>query len=466
MSDIDRKLIPPQNIEIEQALLGALLLDEKAIDRVVSIIIPEVFYHKDHQEIFTVMVDLWNRSKPIDIITISAELKNKNILEKIGGLTYLTSLADNVPGTANVEYYGNIIFEKFCRREVIRLSAKFTESALREDKELKEVFEEIERGVYALTQKNLTDACSLKDVLLETMKEIDENLNRKTLINGVPSGFPDLDNITLGFQKSDLIILGARTSMGKTSLALNISANAAIRYSKPIAIFTLEMSKEQLALRMLSSEAHINLKEFRTGKLSEKQYQLASQKMHLLSTAPIYIDETTPLSITEMRSKIRRLKKEKNIQLVVVDYLQLMEADRRAENRALAISEISRSLKSLAKELKIPIIALSQLSRETDKRDDRIPQLHDLRESGSIEQDADLVLFIFRKGYYDIMKAKEKNKDLDDDTIRLYEEQANLIIAKNRNGPVTSIDMVFKKDYAKFIGAEKDRIPPPTGDED
>lgn len=436
--------IPPQNIDAERSTLGSMFLEKEAIYKGMELLKPEDFYREAHRVIFEVVIHLANRGEPVDIITVSEELKQRNMLEKIGGVAYLTDLANSVPTAANIEYYAKIVEEKSLLRSIITVATSIVSMGYQGTEEVDVILDEAEKQIFQITQKrNVAGFVSLKNILIETFERIEKIYESKGGVTGVPTGFPDLDRYTAGLQPSDLIILAARPSMGKTTFALNIIRHATIELKMPVIIFSLEMSKEQLALKLLCSEAGVDNQRIRTGTLLDSDWPRLSHALGRLSDANMFIDDTPSVSALEIRARARRIKAEHGLGLIVIDYLQLMQTRGRSENRQQEVSEISRSLKSLARELGVPVIALSQLSRAVEQRTDKKPNLSDLRESGSLEQDADIVAFLYREDYY--------NPETDKKNI------TELIIAKQRNGPVGSIDFLFQKEFSKFVGLEKYR---------
>jgi replicative DNA helicase len=434
--------VPPQNIEAEQSVLGSMLLEKEAILSASEILKGEDFYKESHKKIFEVIMDLYDKNEPVDLITVSEELRKRNALEEIGGITYITALANSVPTAANVAYHAKIVKDKSIMRKLIHVSTKLVSMGYEEGRDVEEVLDEAERMIFEIAQRRSMEGfASIRDVVIETFDMIEQLYKNKGRMTGVPTGFLDLDEMTSGFQPSDLIIIAARPSMGKTSFALNIAQYAAIREKVPVAIFSLEMSKEQLVQRMLCAEAHIDSHKLRTGNLDEDDWPKLARAMGPLSEAPIFIDDTPGINIMEMRAKARRLKAEKGLGLILIDYLQLMQGRGNSENRQQEISEISRSLKALARELRVPVVALSQLSRAPEMRQDHRPILSDLRESGSQEQDSDLVAFLYRDEYY--------HPDTDKKNI------AEVIIAKQRNGPTGVIELVWLDKYTKFANKAK-----------
>jgi len=437
--------IPPQSIEAEQSVLGSMLIDKEVIPIVMEILKPEDFYRPDHREIYDVIIELFDRAQPIDLITVSERLKLHGKLELTGGLEYLSNIATAVPTTANVKNYSKIVEEKALLRRLIRASSDIVDLGFNATEEVTFILDKAEQGIFDILQKRSSQGfVPIKDVLVDTFNKLEELYNNKGNITGIPTGFADLDFKTSGLHNSDLILIAARPAMGKTALALNLAQNAAVHSGVPVAVFSLEMSKDQLVNRMLSSEAMVDGSKMRSGKLEDNDWQKVAKALGPLSEAPIFIDDTPGVSITEIRAKCRRLKLEHNLGLVIIDYLQLMSGSRsKSENRQQEISEISRSLKILAKEINVPVITLSQLSRAPETRTDHRPILSDLRESGAIEQDADIVMFLYRDDYY--------NPETDKKNI------AELILAKHRNGSTGTIELVWLGQYTKFANLEKFR---------
>ncbi|MFA6398104.1 MAG: replicative DNA helicase [Patescibacteria group bacterium] len=436
-------LMPPQNVDAEKSLLGSLLLDKDAIIKIADLIRPDDFYEDRHGIIFGAMMNLYEKMRPIDVITVTDVLRDMKKLEAVGGASYLTSLAGGLPSSANVVRYAEIIVSKATLRGLIAAGADITSFGHAENKELDTLLDEAEKRLFMVARRYLKGGfVSVRDVLGEAFERIDKLHEHRGQTRGVPSGFKLLDNILSGFQKSDLIVVAARPSIGKTSLALNFALNAASEgYS--IGMFHLEMSKDQVVDRLISAQSGIDSWRLRTGNLREEDFSRLSDAMSKLSEMQIYIDDSPGSNVMEMRTKARRLQAEKKLDLLVVDYLQLMEARKNSDSRVQEISEISRGLKALARELNIPVIAVSQLSREVEKRPRKIPQLSDLRESGAIEQDADIVMFIYREDYY--------NKDTERQNI------ADIIIAKHRNGPIGQIELYFKPEIMTFRTLETER---------
>jgi replicative DNA helicase len=434
--------VPPQNLEAEQSVLGCMLLQKEAVARALDLLRPEDFYRDTHRAVFEAMRELFERGQPVDLITVSDALRGRGQLEAVGGLTYLTELANVVPTAANLEYYARIVRERSLLRGIIAVGTTIAQKAYEPGREAEEILDEAEQMVFALSERTHgTSYEPLKDVLIDTVSKIDRLYDSKAGITGVPTGFSDLDELTAGWQNSDLVVLAARPSMGKTQLALNLARNAAAA-GVTTAYFALEMSKEQLALRLVCAEGHIDSQKLRRGQLQEEDWKRFSVAVGQLSRLPIFIDDTPALTPLELRARARRLKAEHNLGFLIVDYLQLMEVGRaRVENRQQEISIISRTLKALARELSIPVLALSQLSRAVDSRQDRRPLLSDLRESGAIEQDADIVAFIYREQYY---QRTEGVPDI-----------AEVIIAKHRNGPTGVVRLHYAQQFGRFYLTEE-----------
>jgi len=429
--------LPPQNLEAERSTLGSMLLDRDAIGRVFEILNEDAFYLDSHRRIFRAILDLYDRNEPVDYITLTDLLSRWGDLEAAGGASYLTSLTDSVPTAAHAEHYARIVKEKFILRNLIRVSTEIVSRCYAAEDQADKLLDEAERSIFDLSQNRQRGSIlKIKDVIHDAMEMVENLSKHETHITGVPMGYPDLDEMTSGLQPGELVILAARPSMGKTAFCLNIAANAAIEAKIPVAIFSLEMSAESLVSRMLCAEARVNLQAVRSGHLGEGDLGHLSMAAGRLFDASVFIDDSPNSNVLEMRSKARRLKAEHNIGLVIIDYIQMMQGVGKTDNRQQEVSAISRSLKSLAKELRAPVLVLSQLSRAPEARSDRRPQLSDLRESGAIEQDADLVMFIYREAYYE--------KDKKDD------KSAEIIIAKQRNGPTGAAKLIFNSNYTRF----------------
>lgn len=429
----------PQNIEAEQSVLGGILIDNEALHRVLEIIRPEDFYRESHRKIFLAFLELYEQNQPIDLVTVSELLHKKNQLAEVGGATYLASLVEAIPTASNITYYAKIIKEKAVLRKLIGCATEIINHCFSPTEGVEDILDKAEQTVFEVANERIQTAYyPLKEIIKETFQQVQSLGQKNSTVTGVPTGYVDFDRLTSGLQPSDLIIIAGRPSMGKTAFALNIAANAAIRYHIPVAIFSLEMSKEQLATRMLCAEAKVDSQKVRAGFLGDHDWRLLTEAATVLSEAPIFIDDTPAISILEMRAKARRLKAEHSIGLVIVDYLQLMKGKGGKERREQEISEISRSLKSLAKELNVPVVALSQLNRRVEEREDKRPRLADLRESGAIEQDADLIVFLYRDEVY--------NKREDNPNRGLVE----LIIGKHRNGPTGTVKLAFLDKFTSF----------------
>lgn len=431
--------VPPQSIEAEEALLGALLVNPASITRVIETLTPESFYKPAHKVMYSAIVDLFNKSEPVDIVTVSEYLRDIDKLEKAGGRAYINDMAFNVVTTANIEHYAKIIAEKATLRELIVAGTEIVATAYDEGNS-DITLDTAEKMIFSIAQKKTTtDLIHVKDLVVTSYEQIETRYNNRNELSGVPTGFYDLDNQTSGLNKSDLIILAARPAMGKTSLALNIALNVALKKKVPVAIFSLEMSKEQLVQRLLCSHAEIDASRLRSGHMQSEDWQALTKAMGSLADAPIFIDDTPAVNVMDIRAKCRRLSMEYGtLGLVAIDYLQLMEGSGKGRfDRVQEISAISRGLKQLARELNAPVMALSQLSRAVEARQSKKPMLSDLRESGSIEQDADIVMFIYRDDYYNPENLEAKGK-------------AEIIIAKQRNGPVGSVNLLFQSNITKF----------------
>lgn len=433
--------IPPHSIEAEQSVLGSMIVDKTAINTAVEIIRPDDFYRQSNGEIYSAIIDLFNKNEPVDIITLQEELKRRGSLEAIGGVTYLANLSGGVATTANTEYYCKIVDEKSTLRKLITSSNDIIGKAYEDSEDVNIIIEAAEKNIFDITQGSQREGFSpINEVLLDSFAKIEEMAANKGGLTGLTTGFIDMDIKLSGLQKSDLVLLAARPSMGKTALGINMVTNSALKAKAKVAVFSLEMSKEQLVQRMIAATAHVDLQKIISGRLNEEEWLNIINSMGPLSAANVYIDDTAGISLMEMKAKCRRLKIEKGLDLVVIDYLQLMQMEGRQESRQQEISSISRGLKALAKEMDCPVVALSQLSRAPELRADHRPILSDLRESGAIEQDADVVLFLYRDDYY--------NEDSEKKNI------GEVIIAKHRNGPTGTLELVFKKEFTKFLNKE------------
>ncbi len=435
--------IPPHDLEAEQAVLGSMLTDKDAVISAIEVLKVDSFYRDDNKVIYEAILNLYNRLEPIDIITLKDELLSLGKFEQVGGLEYLASLPDKVPTTANVDKYIKIVEEKSLLRNLIKTANEIIDLGYDPTEDVENIMDRSEKKIFDIMQnKSQKGYTPIKDVLVESFTQLEELYNRKQHITGVPTGFTELDYKTAGLHPSDLVLIAARPAMGKTAFALNIATNAAIKANTPVVIFSLEMSKEQMVNRILCSEAMVDSNKVRTGKLDEDDWVKLASSIGPLSEAPIYIDDTPGISIMEIRAKCRKLKLEKDIGLVIIDYLQLVQgSNKKVGSREQEISEISRSLKILAKEIGVPVVALSQLSRAVEQRPDHRPMLSDLRESGAIEQDSDIVMFLYRDDYYN--KESEK-KDI-----------AEVIIAKHRGGSTGTTELLWLGNYTKFVNLER-----------
>ena len=433
--------IPPHNLEAEQSVLGAMIINKDAINTAVEQLHPEDFYKEANKEIYRSIIELYNRNEPVDLVTLSEELKKRDTLENIGGIQYLAELSGGVGLSSNIKYYCDIVEEKSILRRLILSCDNIMAKSYEDSEEVNSIIEQAEKEIFDITQgRHREGFVPIKEVLLDSFSKIEELAAHQGELTGLTTGFMDIDSKLSGLQDSDLILLAARPSMGKTALGINIAVNSAIKADASVAIFSLEMSKEQLVQRMISSVAHVDLQKIISGRLDEEEWLKIINIMAPLSQADIFIDDTAGISLLEMKAKCRRLKMEKGLDLVLIDYLQLMESESRHESRQQEISAISRGLKALAKEMECPVVALSQLSRAPELRSDHRPILSDLRESGAIEQDADVVMFLYRDEYY--------NEDSDKKNI------GEVIIAKHRNGPTGTVELVWKKEYTKFLNKE------------
>jgi len=437
--------IPPQNIDAEMSLLGAILIDEEVLADVTEHVKPKDFYDKRHGIIFDAIMRLYEKNKPVDLLTLTDELKRKKEIDEVGGSAYLTELTNYVPTAAHAESYAEIVAQKAVRRRLIKASGEISELGYDEQTTTQELLQQAEAELFSVSDQSLKqDLTSLESILTDSFDRLEELHRNKGALRGVRTGYRDLDTMTAGLQRSDLIILAARPAMGKTTLVTNLAYNVATIAKQPVLFFSLEMSKEQLVDRMLSDASGVDSWNIRTGNLSDDDFSKLSEAMGEMSEAPIFIDDTPGLSVLEMRTKARRAAHDQPLGLVIIDYLQLMQGSGRHDgNRVQEVSEISRGLKLIARELNVPVIALSQLSRSVESRSPQIPQLADLRESGSIEQDADIVMFIYREAYY--------NPDTERENI------TDLIIAKHRNGPVGKVELYFHPERLRFMSLDKRR---------
>jgi replicative DNA helicase len=429
--------VPPQSLDAEESVLGGVLLDSQALDRVIEILSIDDFYRETHRKIFRAMIALSEKGEPIDLITLVDTLKARGHLPDVGGATYLAELVEKVPSAANISHYARIVREKAVLRSLINVSNEIAGRCYGGQDDLERFLDEAERLIFDVAEKRIRPSFfKISDLIMDTVKTVEKLYERKELVTGVPTGFIDLDRMTAGFQPADLVIIAARPSMGKTALVLNIAQYVSLHANTPVGIFSLEMSKEQLVMRMLCAEARVDSAKVRTGYLGERDFPRLAMAAGRLAEAPIYIDDTPAQNVLEVRAKARRLKREANIGLLIIDYLQLMRGLGSQENRTQELSEISGSLKALAKELSIPVVALSQLNRQVEQRADKRPVMSDIRESGSIEQDADVIAFIYRDEVY-----KQDSPE---------EGVAEIIVGKQRNGPTGTVRLAFRREYTRF----------------
>ena len=442
-----RGTVPPNSVEAEVSVLGAMLQDSAAVLRATEHLRPEDFYQPEHKEIFSVMMDLYLQRRPIDLVTLHTELARRGSLEGVGGNAYLMKILNSVPTSANVKAYIDIVQEKSTMRKLIQACQKISGECFTQQSPLENILSSAEKAIFDIVM-NQTDGetlVPLREVLVKTYDQIDELSRLHGAIGGVPTGFIDLDNLLTGLHPGELVVVGARPSMGKTSFAMNIASHASLKRGKSVAVFTLEMPREQIAMRMLCSDAQVDMQRVRKGTLTDKDWSSLANSVQSMADAPMYIDDTAGITPSQLRSRCRRLKMDKGLDLVVVDYLGLMKADGRVESRQLEVSEISRQLKAIALDMKIPIIACAQLSRANKDRVDKRPVLSDLRDSGSIEQDADVVMFLHREEYY--------NKDTEDKNI------GEVIISKQRSGPLGTVKLAWLSEYTTFANLARDNGP-------
>jgi len=435
--------VPPHNLDAEKSLIGAVLIDDNTLADISEHVTAKDFYDKRHGIIYESMMRLYEKNKPVDLLTLTDELKRKGQLEEIGGSAYLTELTNYVPTAAHSEAYAELVSQKAVRRRLIKASGEISELGFDEETTTQELLEKAEAELFAVSDQSLKqDLVSLESILTESFDRMEELHRNKGALRGVKTGYKDLDNMTAGLQKSDLIVLAARPAMGKTTLVTNLAYNVATIAKQPVLFFSLEMSKEQLVDRMLADASGVDAWNIRTGNLSDDDFAKLSEAMGEMAEAPIYIDDTPGMTVLEMRTKARRAQHEHPLGLIIIDYLQLMQASGRGDgNRVQEVSEISRGLKLIARELNVPVVALSQLSRSVESRSPQIPQLADLRESGSIEQDADIVMFIYRESYYNPETERENITDL--------------IIAKHRNGPTGKVELYFHPERLRFMSLDR-----------
>lgn len=456
-SDKPGERLPPQAVDLEQAILGAMLLDQEAVSRALELIDPNCFYREAHSKVFRAITDLYDKGEAVDLYTLSEHLEKKGELEDVGGRAYIITLTESVATSALIAEHCNLVLEKSTLRDLITTATSIVSSCYNPEEEVDELLDKAEHKIFSIKESRLKQSfMSLADILPRTFEVIEEYTGRDGELSGVPSGFKELDALTAGFQKSDFIVIASRPSMGKTAFSLSVAEYVALR-SGTVAYFSMEMTKEQLVQRMLCSRAKISSHRLRKGTLNPQELTHLSDAAGFLNEAPIYIDDSGSIGVLEMKAKARRLKSQHGLSMVVVDYLQLMQGPRTAENRQQEIAYISRSMKALAKELEVPVVALSQLSRQVEQRGgERRPQLADLRESGAIEQDADVVMFIYRPAFYGITMDKDGNS---------LENIAEIIVSKQRNGPTGTVKLAFVRDYASFYDLEfKDREPVPEGE--
>ncbi|MBN1278069.1 MAG: replicative DNA helicase [Deltaproteobacteria bacterium] len=439
--------VPPHNLEAEQAILGGILINNDAINQIIDILTPDNFYREAHAALFEGMTELYSQGNPIDIITLSQCLASKNKLESAGGTDYLASLVEAVSTSAGIVYHAEIVRNLYVRRKLISQCSTISESCFHEWENAEDLLELAEQSIFEIAEDQIREGFhSLKDVVNGSFKKLDSLVNNAGYVTGIPTGFKDFDRLTTGLQPSDLIIVAARPSMGKTALALNIGYNAAKITNKAVAVFSLEMSEQQLGIRLLGFDSGVNATKLRTGFLDKKELEKLVDSAGRLSELPVYIDDSSGISVLEMKAKCRRLKKKNDLGLVIIDYMQLIQGRRSAESRQLEMSEISRALKALAKDLNVPVMALSQLNRKVEDRTTKRPQLSDLRESGAIEQDADVIVFIYRDEVYN--PNSEENRNL-----------AEIIIGKQRNGPTGAFKLTFRKEQTAFGDYSSEEAP-------
>ncbi|MGD9763063.1 MAG: replicative DNA helicase [Candidatus Binatia bacterium] len=449
-ADDSPRRVPPHSIEAEESVIGGVLLDNAALDRAIELIVPEDFYREAHRKIMRAVLALSERHEPVDLVTLADALRSRNELQEIGGASYLAEIVERVPTAANVPYYAKIVKDKAILRSLISTSNEIALRGYETPTDVEQFLDEAEHLIFRLSERKARPSFfRVRDIVVESMKAVEQLYERRELVTGVPSGFVDLDKKTAGLQPGDLIIVAGRPSMGKTAFALNMAQYAALEAKTGVAVFSLEMSKEQLVLRMLCSEARVDQSKVRAGFAAQRDYPKLAIAAERLSEVPIYIDDTPALSVLELRAKARRLKRERdaNLGLIVVDYLQLMRGTA-SDSREQEISSISRSLKALAKELGVPVVALSQLNRAVESRADKRPLMADLRESGAIEQDADVIMFLYRPAVYDAKNADER--------------EAEVIVAKQRNGPTGTVPLTFFAEYTRFDNRAEEEVSYPA----
>lgn len=471
VQELSRDRVPPQNLEAEASVLGAILLENEALVKALEVLRPNHFYREAHRKIFSAALTLFERNEPVDLVTLANELEKRKELSEVGGPSYLASLIDAVPTAANVYYHAKIVREKALLRDMIRVATDLVASGYTEGEDVDTLLDRAEHKIFEIAQDRITRSfVSMHEIIKDTFKLVENLHRRESRVTGVPSGFTEFDDMTGGFQPGDMIIVAGRPSMGKTSFCLNLARNAAVMERIPVSIFSLEMSIHQVVMRMLCTEARVDSWRVRTGRLYDKDWPKLTMAAGILHDAPIFVDDTPGITVLEMRAKARRLKAERGLGLVLVDYLQMIRPRGRAENRQQEIAQISLSLKDMAKELNVPVVAVSQLSRAVEAREDRRPRLSDLRESGAIEQDADLVVFLYRPGFYETQKRAdsksgrhrhglqqekgfsqeegEEEEEFSDFGERDYTVEVH--IAKQRNGPTGTIKLAFKREYTRF----------------
>ncbi|MHB1653229.1 MAG: replicative DNA helicase [Desulfitobacteriaceae bacterium] len=437
--------VPPHNLEAEQSVLGALMLDPGTASSVFEILQPDDFYRDNHRSIFSAIRDLFEKGDPIDLVAVAEGLSRQNRLSQVGGISTISEIARSVPSSASADYYARLVAEKSLLRQLIKTAGQISERGYEPGEEVQTLLAEAEKMILELSQRRIKDGfSSIRTILLQTFEKIEYLYANKGNLTGVPTFFTQLDRLTSGWQPSDLVIIAARPSMGKTALVLNMAQNAAVRAKIPVAIFSLEMSKEQLVQRMLCSEAMVDQQRVRTGELLDTDWPKLTRAVGPLSEAAIYIDDSVGISLTELRSKARRLKLENELGMIIIDYLQLMTLGRKAESRQQEVSQISRGLKAIARELRVPVVALSQLNRGVEQRQDKHPIMSDLLESGAIEADADVISFIYRDEYY--------HPETDKKGI------AEIVIAKHRNGPVGTVELGYLKEFTKFVNLDRQHV--------
>jgi replicative DNA helicase len=446
MSEIQSHRLPPQNLEAEMSVLGGVLLENEALNKAVEYLTPDDFYRESHRKIFNALIFMSEKNEPADLVTLTATLKDRSELDEVGGSSYIATLVDYVPTAANISYYCKLVKEKSVARKLIEVSTDIATSGY-EGGDMEIILDQAEKSIFEIAENRTTPSYyPVRDILKDTFKIIEQLYDRKELVTGVPTGFTDLDKMTAGMQKSDLIIIAGRPSMGKTAFALNLIEHAATNADNPVSsvIFSLEMSKEQMVQRMLCSLAKVDAGRMRTGHLAESDWPKLTMAAGTLNEAQLFVDDTPAISVLELRSKCRRLKAEHGLGLIIIDYLQLMRGSN-TENRQQEISEISRSLKALAKELSVPVVALSQLNRSLESRTDKRPMMSDLRESGAIEQDADVIMFVYRDAVYcEDCKSRERTCE------KGHDKDAEIIIGKQRNGPIGTVHLTFRGEFTRF----------------